>query len=264
MLDIVPAAPAPMTLAQALADIEVRIARAPIRIKPFPHIIVDDVLPGAVWQSLDKYWPTAEQLRASNYFQRNQLRIAALAASTQGHEQQFWAALRQVVTPMGRAVRHRLARHLAEKFRPLIGPNWHRKLGKAPFSENDALLAEYNGVVDLVPHIDHARVVVNGFVYLDDPDQPTPEPRRGTMLYRSLGFAWPSNTSIPSTIRDAFLREAGEIGWQDNRLFAYVNGPWSFHGVPRHDLGAARRRLLMFGSLLDKGTMAKVYDPEFL
>ncbi|EDP63382.1 hypothetical protein BAL199_20405 [alpha proteobacterium BAL199] len=84
------------------------------------------------------------------------------------------------------------------------------------------------------------------------------------MLYRSLGFAWPSNTSIPSAIRDAFLREAEEIGWKDNRLFAYINGPWSFHGVPRHDLGDARRRLLMFGSLLDKATMAKVYDPEFL
>ncbi|EDP63383.1 hypothetical protein BAL199_20410 [alpha proteobacterium BAL199] len=154
MLDIVPAAPTPMTLPQAVADIEARIARAPIRTKPFPHIIIDDVLPGAVRQSLDKFWPTADQLKASNYFQRNQLRIAALAESTQGREQQFWAALRHVTVPMGRAVRHRLARHLSEKFRPLIGPNWRRKLGKTPFSESDALLAEYNGVVDLLPDID--------------------------------------------------------------------------------------------------------------
>ncbi|MEQ8395247.1 hypothetical protein [Thalassobaculum sp.] len=264
MLDIVPAAPAPMTLPQALADIEARVARAPIRTKPFPHIVIDDLLPSAVRQSLDMFWPVKDRLATTNYFQRGELRISVLAESSEGRERQFWSALRHLGTAVGRAVRLRLTRHLAEKFRPMIGPDWHRKLGKTPFTERDSLLAEYSGVVDLVPHVDNARVVINGFVYLDDPDQPTPDPRRGTMLYRSLGFAWPSNTSIPKTIRDGLLREAGEIGWQDNRLLAYVNGPWSFHGVPRHDLGAARRRLLMFGSLLDKGAMAKVYDPEFL
>ena len=68
--------------------------------------------------------------------------------------------------------------------------------------------------------------------------------------------------TIPKIVRDRFLREEVEVEWRDNRLLAYVNGPWSFHGVPRHDLGDARRRLLMFGSLLDDDTMARLYDAE--
>ncbi|MEQ8395246.1 hypothetical protein [Thalassobaculum sp.] len=252
-----------MTFAQVVASVEDRIARAPIRTKPFPHIVIDDVLPPVVRLSLDAFWPTKDRLNATNYFHRGELRVSALAESSRGRDRQFWDALRHLAIPMSRAVRIRMTRHLGEKFRPLIGPDWRRKLGEAPFIERDSMLAEYHGVVDLVPHIDNAKLVVNGFVYLDDPGQPTPEPRRGTTLYRSLGFAWPSNAPIPSAIRNRFLREAGEIEWRDNRLFAYVNGPRSFHGVSRHDLGEARRRLLMFGSIVDKDVMAKVYDPEF-
>jgi hypothetical protein len=100
---------------------------------------------------------------------------------------------------------------------------------------------------------------VNGFVYLSDRDQ-APDTLRGTMLYRPLGFAWPTNRDIPKPYRDHFLREATEVGWRDNRLLAYVNGPTSFHGVPAHDIGSARRRLLMFGSLLDKETAERVLD----
>lgn len=263
MLDILPSAVPPMTLDEIVADVEARIARAPVRIKPFPHIVLDNLLPLPVRQSLDEFWPTAERWQTTNYFQRGEIRVSELAQSSERRERQSWNALRHVTAAMSRTIRFRLQRHLADKFRPLIGPDWRRKLGTEPFTERDSMLAEYSGVVDLVPHVDSARLAINAFVYLDDADRPTPEPRRGTMLYRSLGFAWPSNTSIPAGIRDNLLREAGEVGWQDNRLLAYVNGPWSFHGVPRHDLGTSRRRLLMFGSLLSKAAMARAYDPEF-
>src|SRR3546814_14824526 len=81
------------------------------------------------------------------------------------------------------------------------------------------------------------------------------------MLYRSIGFAWPTNRDIPQALRDLYLREAGEVEWRDNRLLAYINGRKSFQGVPRHHLGGRARRLLLFGSLLARSTAARVYEP---
>lgn len=255
-------APPPKSLNEAVVEIEQRIARTRVRLKPFPHIVVDELLPPSMRRQLDQYWPNADRLAASNFFQRGELLVSSLAQAADGDEQAFWQNLRAISVRSNRAARARLQRHFVDKFRPLLGPAWRRSLDGAAYLDRDAMLADYTGVVDLAPHVDHARVVINGFVYLDDPDQPTPEPRRGTMLYHSIGFAWPSNMTIPKVVRDRFLREEVEVGWRDNRLLAYINGPWSFHGVPRHDLGAARRRLLMFGALLDDTTMERIYDPE--
>lgn len=261
MPDTLPAPAAARSLGDITAEIEDRIAAAAVRTRPFPHLVVDDLLPGPLRRMLDAHWPSPDAFGTTNYFRRGEVSVSHLARLADDQEKLFWNALRRLTMRLARAARARLDRHLGEKFRPLVGPDWRRRLGTPDYLDNDAMLAHYTGVVDLVPHIDNARLTVNGFVYLDDPTLPTPEPRRGTMLYRSVGFAWPSNIPIPKPLRDRFLREAAEVEWRDNRLLAYVNGPTSFHGVPRHDLGAARRRLLMFGSLLDRTTTHRLLDP---
>ncbi len=244
----------PISFRDALAAIELRIAQTPVRTKPFPHLIVDDLLPQTIRRSIDQYWPTPDRFGTANHFQRGEASLLKIASSSADYERRFWVALQQLVIRTNRAVRERLEPYLDDKFRPLLGPDWREQLGAVEYVDHDAMLTQYSGLLDMAPHIDNARVVINGFVYLDDPDMPTPQPRRGTMLYRSLGFSWPSNTPIPAQYVKQFLRETEEPAWQDNRLLAYVNGPWSFHGVKRHDLGDSRRRLLMFGSLLDRTT----------
>lgn len=252
---------APITLNEAIADVERRVAAARVRTRPFPHIVVDDLLPPSIRAMLDRHWPSPERLAVSNHLQRGEVRVGRLARDTSGIEQQFWIAIRHLAAHTNRAARKRLERYLNEKFRPLLGADWRRVLGDVSYNDDDAMLAHYTGTLDMNPHIDHSRIVINSFVYLDDPAMPTPEPRRGTMLYRSLGFAWPTNYPIPAKMREYFLREDREVEWRDNRLLAYVNGPMSFHGVPKHELGDSRRRLLMFGTLLDQPTIDRVLDP---
>ena len=249
-----------LDIKELAADLEARIARTRVRTSPFPHVVIDDVLHPMIRRALDTRWPDVSRLRPTNYRQRAEVRVSAIARPSTGADRTFWVALQHLSMRAARAIRGRLQRHLSDKYRPLLGVDWRRRLGEPDYLEFDSMLAQYHGVVDLVPHVDHARVVINGFLYLDDPDQRTPEPVRGTMLYRSLGFAWPSNHPIPPAVRDRFLREAKDVEWRDNRLLAYVNGPWSFHGVPRHDLGDGRRRLLMFGTLLDDAATDRVID----
>lgn len=255
-----PRVPTEAKIIEAVIDIETRIAREPVRLHPFPHLVVDDLLPENVRLALDRYWPDPARLGTSNHFRRGERRVSLLANDVEGAERAFWTELRLLTERAGAAVRARFTRHLHDKFRPLLGLHWRRRLGPIAYAAHDAMLAHYTGEIAMAPHVDNARLVLNGFVYLDDPDQPTPEPRRGTMLYRSLGFAWPSNTRIPDVVREQFLREAVEVGWRDNRLLSYLNGPWSFHGVPKHDLGESRRRLLMFGNVLDGATANRLLE----
>lgn len=251
-----------LTFGDMIRHVEERIAAARVQRVPFPHIVVDDLLPDRMRRAIDARWPGVERFQGSNHLRRGEIRVSLLARAAEGEEQQFWNAIRHVAAAANRSIRERLDRHLHEKFRPLLGPGWRRRLGTVAYRNHDAMLAHYTGTLDMAPHVDHAMVAINGFVYLDDPGMPTPEPRRGTMLYRSLGFAWPSNFLVPPKLLQRFLREAKEIEWRDNRLLAYVNGPWSFHGVPKHELGESRRRLLMFGSLLDQETIERHFDPE--
>ncbi len=253
---------APITVGEAIAAIERKVAAARVRTQPFPHLVIDDVLPTSVRAAIDRHWPDAGRLSVSNHLHRGEIQVARLAGTADEPERRFWSGIRHLAAGTNRAVRKRLDRHLREKFRPLLGAGWRRALGDVSYRDDDAMLAHYTGTLDMNPHIDNARIVINCFVYLDDAAQPTPEPRRGTMLYRSLGFAWPTNYPIPAKMREYFLREDREIGWRDNRLLAYVNGPSSFHGVPKHELGASRRRLLMFGTLLDPATAERVLDPK--
>lgn len=236
-----------------------RVRTARVRTRPFPHLVVDDALPESLRRGLDTAWPAADRMVNTNFGGRSERPVAMLAHTSEGAERSFWHVLRRVTAAASEEIARKLDRHLADKFRPLIGPDWRRRMHGATYMPFDCQIAEYRGQAELPPHVDHARLTINGFVYLDDPAPPTPEPRRGTMLYTSGGFAWPSNLAIPEKIRDHFLKEATEIAWRDNRLFAYVNGPWSFHGVPPHDLGPSRRRLLMLGRVLSEETAARLF-----
>lgn len=249
--------------ADHVAAVTARIAAARVTTQPFPHIVVDDLLPAEVRATIDRWWPDRERMRTTNFAGRGEMLVSRLAREAPSREAfEAWSGLRAIGAAAATAARLRLQRYFHDKFRPLAGIDWRRRIRDVVWQESDAMIAHYTGVLKLLPHIDHARVAVNGFVYLDDPDQPTPEPRRGTMLYRSHGFAWPSNMSVPEQLRHRFLREARDVDWQDNRLLAYVNGPWSFHGVPSHDLGDSRRRLLMFGSVIDAATADTLFGDE--
>jgi hypothetical protein len=254
---------APETALETMAaEVTARIAATRVITRPFPHIALDDVLPAPVRRAIDEAWPAPDLMLQTNFGRRRERTVSQLMQITDGRDRAVWRAVHYLMAVASVAIRRKLERHLGDKFRPLIGPDWRRRMRGVDYAPSDCQIAEYRGSIKLDPHVDHARIVVNGFVYLDDPEPVPPEPKRGTMLYSSRGFAWPSNLVIPPNVRQRFLRPEKEIAWQDNRLFAYVNGPWSFHGVDPHDLGDARRRLLMLGTLLRWETVTALFGED--
>jgi hypothetical protein len=247
-------------------EIVEKISATRVITRPFPYIVVNDALPMRLRRAIDHAWPTPDMVFETNFARRKERTVGRLAAEMvklgRSDLGNVWKVVHAVTREAGTAIREKLKRYRSDKYRPILGPDWRRRLKDAHYETFNAQVAENRGQIELDPHVDNVRVEINGFIYLDDPDQPTPEPRRGTTVFRSNGFAWPSNLAIPMRLREHFLREEAEIGWKDNRLFAYVNGPWSFHGVPAHDLGDARRRLLMLGTLLTEETVARVFETE--
>jgi hypothetical protein len=89
-------APPPKSLNEAVIEIEQRIARTRIQVRPFPHIVIDDLLPLRLRRQVDQYWPNASRLASSNFFRRGELLVSSLAQTSDGDEQTFWRTLRAV------------------------------------------------------------------------------------------------------------------------------------------------------------------------
>src|SRR3546814_18745791 len=102
-------------------------------------------------------------------------------------------------------------------------------MGDVDYDENNGMLAHYSGVVDLPAHVDNARLVVNRFLYLDDRNGTPPQPLRGTMLYRSIGFVWPTNRDIPPVLLDPYPPQTGVVAGRVNRLLASLTDPTPIH-----------------------------------
>src|SRR3546814_10739477 len=86
------------TLAEVAAEIERRVADAPVRSEPFPHLLIDDLLPGVVRDALDRHWPGRDRFRASNLASRGALRISRLADSGEDRDRRFWSAMRRLAS----------------------------------------------------------------------------------------------------------------------------------------------------------------------
>src|SRR3546814_6482880 len=93
------------TLAEVAAEIERRVADAPVRSEPFPHLLIDDLLPGVVRDALDRHWPGRDRFRDSNLASRGELRISSLADSGEDRDRRLWSAMRALAPRTRRATR---------------------------------------------------------------------------------------------------------------------------------------------------------------
>ena len=227
-----------------------RLEKTRVQTDPFPHLVLDDVMDDFFLRLTDRFWPDPSLMGVTNYFPRGEYPVRKLHDDAEGDEKRLWMIIRRFMIYLMQISRQKLSRYFHEKHRALFGVDWRRKLKGMPYLEGDVMIAHYTGAINLPIHVDHSRLLVNSFLYLDDGPGTTKDPIRGTMLYKSQGFGWPTNDPIPKPLREKYLTEAKEIKWKNNRYLSYLNGPYSFHSVPSHDLGEGRRRILMCGTVL--------------
>ncbi|MCC7274306.1 MAG: hypothetical protein IT561_16690 [Alphaproteobacteria bacterium] len=229
-------------VAAAQRHLTARVAAAPVIERPFPHILVDGILPDDLYSLLLASLPAAGDLPTllgtgrvmDGYPEERRVlelypaKIQALPARIRG----FWEALGPMIRSP--AVAHAIAR----RFRPQIAARFPDGLDAVSV---DAVYCEDAVRYALPPHTDAQRKVVTALIYL--PDRPGQE-HLGTTLYEPVapGFRCPGGPHHPR----ADFRVVATMPYRPNTMFGFAKSDRCFHGVePVAEADLFRRVLIV-------------------
>jgi len=234
---------------------EARIAAAIVHDEPFPYIVVRDLLPADFYRALLVNWPTQAAFRHTNSQYREQILLKQALQHMADESAATWQLLSAAGPAINRALVLKFRHYFPVKFSVLLGRKWREILARDFQMDYSVVnLAQYSGVSKLDPHVDHATLPVNSFLYVSESQ--IPEPDLGTVLYRSFGFGIADNNAKWSQeFIDRTFAAAKIVPYQANTIVAFLNGSTSFHGVRPFDIGTRLRRLVLFSpKVVGRGT----------
>jgi len=216
------------------AHVLARLAAAPIRREPFPHVIVDEVFPPDFYESIIDHWPEGESWRplsesgrVTGYSAARQVVLMDEAgyARLDAQRRQFWAG------EVG-------AWLLGQEFRLQALKRFD--LG-TPDTGGDALVVSDRTTYAIGPHTDAPHRIVSLLFYL--PEDATFR-RFGTSFYEPLDSAFRCAGGLHHPFER--FRRVTTVEFVPNRLVAFPKSDRCFHGVERVDLPGIDRRLLIY------------------
>ncbi|OGA25897.1 MAG: hypothetical protein A3I02_01200 [Betaproteobacteria bacterium RIFCSPLOWO2_02_FULL_67_26] len=219
-----------------------QIGNAPLRKRPFPHILVhgvfepelygrmmENILPPELMRPIREERPVAGTYSDKRFvFTLAPDRIATLPA----HYAEFWEEFRAwlMASPLAIALIKKFGKNLNKRF-----PD------PKPVFYNEAYLVEDRAQYALGPHTDAPSKVITLLFYL--PADAT-RPHLGTSIYAPRDPAFRCRGG-PHHAFDRFDR-TDTIPYLPNTLFAFFKSDHSFHGVEPVSDGDTCRHLLLY------------------
>jgi hypothetical protein len=219
-----------------------KIANAPIRVFPYPHILVHEVFPPDFYAELRRHLPPRERLKTLNSMGRvgsdypeTRLVLPLTPAGVESLEEPYRGFWEQTARWM---LGGSFGQLLLSKFAPYIEQRFQNP--RALEYKDEALLVQDYSTYQLGPHTDSPLKVMSLLFYLPEDDA---RPHLGTSIYvpRDPNFTCEGG---PHYHFDRFLRMM-TMPYVPNTLFAFLKTPNAFHGVePIQE--EVRRDLLLY------------------
>jgi len=211
-----------------------RIAVSPLLLEPFPHIIVDDVLPAELHREMLARWPAREEMipESDGSLDRYLFNVVSLnSVAVHGmREITFWKGF------ANNGFKALVAQAL-EHFRPF---NEKRFGVPIDYYNNGMCFEAGSDFTQNTSHTHHAfgpGWLMSFLLYLDDGGRTD----RGSELCAPVrGTDW---LDIVSSSPQLQLRPMKTIPFRANRLVAWLDGPMSFHGTALLKGSNDRRRI---------------------
>jgi hypothetical protein len=219
-----------------------KVANAPVRVYPFPHIYVRDVFPPDFYRKLRECLPPAgayRDLKALGRVDKNypdtRLVMVLAPESVQALDEparSFWDELaRWLFAGFGRMA--------LGKFEPFLNQRFGNSRNMQFFDE--ALIVQDYSTYSLGPHTDSPSKVLSFLFYLPPDDSLS---HLGTSIYMPKDPAFTCHGG-PHHRFDRFQRMM-TMPYLPNSLFAFVKTYNSFHGVEPIAEAGIRRDLLLY------------------
>ncbi|CAO3430277.1 hypothetical protein [Azospirillum doebereinerae] len=212
-----------------------RLREAPLRTDPFPHCVIPEILPAALYERALAHWPVTEEMRLAQ--QELPLRYQTplddrWLAGRPEESSAVWREVRDALFNTG------VVEHMAERFPSVRGKmSWN---GGAPPVLHARIIEDHAGHA-MLPHTDIEVTMFSMLVYMPADDR---GPHLGTALYR------PRDGSFRGRGMDRYPREdfelAGQAPFLPNHLLTYAPSDHSFHGVEPVEPPCVRRLLVLF------------------
>lgn len=220
-----------------------RIANAPVREYPYPHLYVSDVFPAEYYAALRRNWPDPKNLTRLDetgrvpkgvFAERFILPLTAASMETLPNEiRPFWEGLASWMLQgsFANLVFSRFEREARERF----GVSW----ADVEFA-HEALVVRDHTDYALGPHTDHPDKVLSLLFYCPDDDS---KKHLGTSIYKPIdpSFRCAGGPHYPHEM----FKRVMTMEYRPNALFAFFKNDRAFHGVePIRDAHVSRDLIL--------------------
>ncbi len=250
--------------------IEEKVNSAEILTDPFPHLVINNILPEGLYEIASKYWPDYDHFKGAGARKKIYTTSGCIEATNIIEEKKiFWRTFGEVV------VKHYLKPLIIKKFTPYI--DW-----KFPSSSEEELLEiqeklffysyRYDSLVtdnsryQIHPHIDGIRTFIQAIIYFPPDDL---HQELGTVFYKGSAHKRPLCEHKGSAIMEhnGDLVPVKQVDYLPNTLVAFLQSPVSWHGSnPGYQDNNYLRRTYFLDIRLSPEAMQKIYheNPSLL
>jgi len=209
----------------AVAHVGGRIAAAPLRLHPFPHIVVDDLLPARVYEALLEAIPPVEMF-AERPFNKRQVGVPPMLAPV--YSRRVWRFIANAVAPRA------IVPAVLDKFRESLGawldaqlmPGALARLEQMEMGCTDGRILLRGRGYSIPPHRDPKWGFITCLLYLA---RPADDPVLGTDLYSVDGDTDARDTK-PHWIPADHCRLETTVEFRPNRALIFLNSSGA-HGA---------------------------------
>jgi len=228
--------------------ISVKIDEAKVIEEPFPHIIVEEILPVHLYKEILKHWPKRDVFFHKGYKIRGRIRTTHReeTAFSNKNDQLFWDLFGEVV------VNYYIKPAIVKK----LLPYFYLKEGMEeidlkemrdnlsdyilPSSFKDSLIQDEEGYF-IRPHVDQIGMFAQMLIYFARPGDDVRG--LGTVFYKGDRAKMDSlDKAIYIDVKN--LTRYKKVPYRPNQLVAFLQCPFAWHGVDRTKSGQVRRLYL--------------------
>ena len=233
-----------------LAGMDAHIARVMEQTQviedPFPHLVVENLLPEKLYQHACSIWPASSEFAGGKNAQRHTLPVTygCLEDTTLPKDQKvFWRIFGEVI------VNRYLKPKLADKFKPFLCQKLGLEESWNSFHPDrdtcnlrqDCLIIDRD-CPNMLPHIDQLNMLAQIMIYFPEDDE---HQEMGTVFYEGSPSTTPNN--IYEVNNPADIRFAKKVPYRPNTLVVFIQSPTAWHGYerPKHVDPQYARRLYL-------------------
>jgi hypothetical protein len=229
----------PQEIAATTAHVRAAVLRSMLCFEPGPHVVIDDVLPEAVYARLLAAIPPVEFFTGGGDGTKLDYRVFSSAPAPTA-SRVIWETfeseiVREALMP---ALLDLFAPALADHFAGLFGPDFAAEAARLPTRANGRIMLRRPGFTQAA-HLDPKRSVITGILYLARSSEGE---EYGTHLYRvDRPVTAPSMTTYYLTDDQVSDQAATRVAFRPNRVLAFVNSV--AHGAEFPKNATLRERL---------------------